>query len=101
MELKQEICITYDEMHRLRRMSREKMEQYLTEVMQAGYRRGCMDSEAGTDEELRQALAENDQKWWEAIRNVLDLKKGLLEKQRKQLLENLKTELERAGICRK
>lgn len=113
MEIKQEkVRITYDEMHRVRKMSKEKMEQYLTEVMQAGYRQGYTDSETETDEELRLAkedgvtelrlaLEENNHKWQRAVRNTLILMKGIRGKQREQLIQYLKMELEREDICRK
>lgn len=113
MEIKQQkIRITYEELCRIRKMGREQLERYLTEVMQMGYRQGYTDSEAETDAELRlaekdkaeavsQALEENNRRWEQRIRNAVDTAGGIRRKQKELLLEHLKTKQERDGICRK
>lgn len=113
MESKQQkIRITYEELCRIRKMGREQLERYLTEVMQMGYRQGYTDSEAETDAEFRlaekdkaeavsQALEENNRRWDQRIRNAVDTAGGIRRKQKELLLEHLKTKQERDGICRK
>lgn len=113
MEVKQEkISITYDEFSGIRKMSREQMEKCLTEAMQMGYRQGYTDSEAETDAELRlaekdraeaisQALEENNRRWKKAVRKAVDTMRGVCRKRKELLMEYLKIETERAGICRK
>lgn len=113
MELKQgKINITYDELCRIRKMGRAQMERYLTEVMELGYRQGYTDSETETDVEFRlaekdrdaeisQVLGENNRRWEKAVRKAVDTMKGVGRKRKELLMEYLKIETERAGICRK
>lgn len=113
MELKQgKISITYEELSGIRKMGKSQLEQYLTGAMEIGYRQGYTVSEAETDEELKlaeadkaaeisQALEENNRKWLKAVRDVVGAAKGIGRKRKELLLEYLKIELEKVGICRR
>lgn len=121
MELKQgKISITYDEMHQIRKMGRDQLERHLTKELELylkearalGYRQGYTDSETETDAELRlaeedsavtlrMALEERDRKWKKAVRDAVAVTNGIGRKRKELLMEYLKIELERVGICRK
>lgn len=121
MELKKgKITILYDELSRIRKMGKEQLERYLTaelkpylmEARELGYRQGYTESEEEADAELRQeavdraeavrhALDEHDRKWRKAVRDAVAAVKGVGRKRKELLMEYLKIELERAGICRR
>lgn len=98
MQLRQEkIRINRKEMREIKRMDHAQMEQRLTEAMRLGYTA----SEAERDLEIALAVEETGRRWHQALQKAVKALRGIGEKRKELLMEYVKIELEKEGICRK